>query len=430
MASTKTKTAIAVGLVIAVIGGTAMLLVRNALGPTAVRTGQPLAAPMAAAQEAVEARPAAPAPIRAAAVASAPVSLAETLRQCLMQSPEDVRHGRFLSLLETMQAKDTRVFMEVLAEFRAKGVRLQFERQAFWRRRAQVDPEQALADLQEVARNLPRDATNPERPANSAEAHEAADNLNQFFRSWGGSDPTSAGLWLTAHMNDPFFSVAAVGFLDGYAATDPAAATGFVLSSLRPGDPRLGPAANRIAAAVIQQSNAGAAVKWFEQLPTDDAGTAMRSAVVREIGDQLIQEDLETAKAFVGSQADKPWRDWQAIKSVADRYSSQDPAAAMAWIAGLAPDPSNGAIAGVGVVARHWFQNDPAGFQQWMEANQPTQSRVFAQAAGECAAIAAPTDYNKAVAWLNQIPAVYPLVRQNFERQVQAYAPKTVAAPH
>jgi RNA polymerase sigma factor (sigma-70 family) len=431
MAWTKTKTAIAVGLAVAVTGGTVTLIVRNTLVSGRVQTAEIRAGPAPSVPPPADVKPAAHPPTPVVAPASAPpTSLVDTLRKCLMESSDDVRHGRFLSLLETMQAKDTRAFMDILGEFRAKGARLDFERQAFWRRRAQVDPGQALADLQEMAGNLPRNPTHPANPADTAETHEAADSLNQFFRSWGGLDPTSAATWLKAHIDDPFFSVAAIGFVDGYAANDPAAATHFVLDSLAAGDPRLGPAARQIASAVMQQSNAGAAVKWFEQLPTDDAGAAMRRAAVGEIGHQLIQDDLEAAKAFVGGQADKPWRDWHTIDSVAERYSGEDPAAAMSWISTLTPDPSNGAITGVGVVARMWFERDPAGFQQWLEANQPTQSRVFAQAAGECAAMSAPTDYNKALAWLNQIPAAYPTVRQNFERQVQAYAPKTAAAPH
>jgi len=424
MAWTKMKTVVAVATVLAIAGGTATVLINS--GETPAKPASPAPVPAVEGSPAAPPKPVvAPPPVTTqppiVAQPSPPVSIVDELRQCLQNPAEDSRHRRFLELLDSMGRADTRGFMNLLSEARKRGLDLQFEWEAFWRRRGQIDPDQALSDLAGWSQKV-RPGNAGANTGKSSEDYDLLDSYGQFFRGWAATDSQSARNWLNSHPDDPQRMAAFAGFVDGYATRDPAGATDFLLGSGTPGTQEFNIAARRICAQVIQQGDVAAATKWFDQLPKDGTGLSARQSVVGEIADRLIDQDLSAARTWVGDQSDKPWRDYQSINAVATRFSAQDPAGAMAWITSLAPDPGNGSVTGVGTIVRNWFASDPAGLEQWLTANQPSGSRAFAQAAGECAVMWAPKDYSKAQQWLNQIPATFPKVRQNFQAGVDAAA--------
>lgn len=424
MATTKLKTALAA----LMVGGVAVplfLKYQSATKPPAeTQIQQPQAGqPVAENQDLVDsssdaAKNVAPA---ASVVPEQPTesALLAAFRRCLLDPSEDSRHATFLQLLQSMQAADTRPVLALLEEFRKRGADLSFEQRAFWRRRGELDPEQALADLDQLA----------------GDAHHASgtrrieEAMTQLFRGWASKDPRAAATWLIVHQNDPHARGAFVGFMDSYARSDATGATDAVLTKFKPDDPRFNTAISTVFKAVVESSSTSDAVAWFQQLPTDQAGIKARQSVAPRMAERLMDQDPPTARAWVAEQASTPWRSWQAIDTVADSYAATDPAGAMAWISGLPPDANNGSITGVGMVVRQWARSDPAALENWIASNQDANSRLLAQVLGDYAAVVARQDYHKAVALLNQIPDQYAKVRANFTPSVQRHAPRTQQEP-
>ena len=341
-------------------------------------------------------------------------ALLAAFRRCLLDPSEDNRHATFVRLLQSMQASDTPPVLALLEEFRKRGADLTFEQRAFWRRRGELDPEQALADLD----NLSKDAPHASGTRRIAEA------MTQLFRGWTSSNPRAAATWLILHQNDPNAKGAFFGFMDTYARSDATAATDAALTMFKPDDPRFNAAISTVCNAIVESRSTSDAVMWFQQLPTNEAGTKARQSVGSKMAERLLDQDPSTARAWVEEQAGTPWRSWQAIDTVADAFAATDPAAAMEWISSLPPDANNGSITGVGMVVRRWARSDPGSLENWIASNQGSNSRLLAQVLGDYAAVVAPRDYDKAVALLNQIPDQYAKVRANFTAGVQRHAPQ------
>ena len=232
----------------------------------------------------------------------------------------------------------------------------------------------------------------------------------QFFRGWTASDPQAAArsAWRPRRSSA---ICRRIGRIRGcYAARDPAGAADFLLSSANPRDPEFTIAAQRIGEQLLQHGDSAAAKKWFEQLPTDDAGVSPRKTVIgrnRRPTDE--RGSSHAAKTFVGDRPTNPGETGSPLTRSATRSAAENPSSRD--VTGFPRSRPTRTM----VPSRAWGLSSetgsPAIRRDWSngcKANQPSGSRAFAQAAGECAVLSAQTDYNRALEWLNQIPSHLP----------------------
>lgn len=245
-----------------------------------------------------------------------------------------------LDLLEFMTPENAERVRRVLSESEAKGVRLQFARKAFWTTWGEIDPSGAFTS--------------------ALSEEESGTNLHNLFRGWSAVDPVSAERWLRENPDAPHYGSMVSALAANLAAINPSRTTEFVLS-LPLDDESRQRCLSEIAGTLWKMSGPERLELWFEGLAEPTKQLAFNEAAGR-----IKDGDLEYAKQWFASQADKPWRDDDYYLELVQRYGVQDPAAAAAWVVSL--PPRAGAIYPIGTskVMEQWTLKDPPAASGWL----------------------------------------------------------------
>ena len=282
-------------------------------------------------------------------------ALAARFGTAMLQSSPFKRQADFVHALETLRPEDADGLIALFDRLDRQGLQFPAEWEAFYERWSAVDPERALAH--------PR----------------AQGMINVALRGWAARDPAAAGAWLRAHESAENFEPAFLGYVEGYAGKDLAAATRMAMESVPAGNATFWKVGEALAEAAVRQGQLHGMEAWYDALPDQGDGTLKRAAFGHVWWRELHAGDQQ-GMDWLSQQAANPWRGDQQYGEMADRVAQRDPAAALGWLEKLPPSPNDGKWPGLGRVLRRWGQSDPQGLQTWLQDSQASAFRDAARA--------------------------------------------------
>ena len=289
-------------------------------------------------------------------------ALAARFGTAMLQSSPFKRQADFVHALETLKPEDADGLIALFDRLDRQGLHFPAEWQAFYQQWGAVDPERALAHA-----------------LKEPDTDWAPGAMKDALRGWAARDPAAAGAWLRAHESAENFEPAFLGYVEGYADKDLAAATRMAMESVPPGNATFWKVGETLAEAAVRQGQLHGMEAWYDALPDQGDGTLKRAAFghvwwrERHAGDQQAMD-------WLAGQAANPWRGDQQYGEMADLVAQRDPTAALGWLEKLPPSPNDGKWPGLGRVLRRWQQADPQGLQTWLQDPQADAFRDAARA--------------------------------------------------
>ncbi len=275
----------------------------------------------------------------------------------------------FAELILTMDATSAGGIFEELKSRRNQGSDEQMT--LFLRAWGQIDGSAAMEAVDEFRKD----------PRRQAQAGIAA------ISGWASQDPEGAKAYLATVDNEMARGVLTQGIVSGMASTDPDAATDYVLEldqiqrtqvaqedtseerrqwfdrgRAYAFDRQLDTIAT--AQIALGMSNATA---WAENLPE---GTIKASAFDR-IADRFASEDPAAAAEWVRSHANQEYAE-RAVREVAEELGREDPEQAVRWVADLPETTQSGAIS---QSMERWTREDPVAAGNFLQDMAPSNSR-------------------------------------------------------
>ena len=292
-----------------------------------------------------------------------------TVSQFLGERDPLVANQLFAELILSMDASSAQGIFEELRKRRGDGSEAQMT--LFLRAWGQLDGASAMKAIEGMSRD----------PRRQAQAGIAA------ITGWASTDPEGAKAHLEGIENGMVKGVLAQGIVNGLASSDPDAATDFVLeldqaqrsaaanSSAEEGERQwwdrgrayaFDRQLDTIATAQIALGMPNATA-WAENLPE---GTIKASAFDR-IADRFASEDPAAAAEWVRSHADQEYAE-RAVREVAEELGREDPEQAVRWVADL-PDATQSRA--ISQSMERWTREDPVAAGSFLQDMAPSESR-------------------------------------------------------
>ena len=275
----------------------------------------------------------------------------------------------FAELILSMDATSAGGIFEELKSRRNQGSDEQMT--LFLRAWGQIDGSAAMEAVDEFRKD----------PRRQAQAGIAA------ISGWASKDPEGAKAYLATVDNEMARGVLTQGIVSGMASTDPDGATDYVLeldqiqrTQVAEGDTSeerrqwfdrgrayaFDRQLDTIATAQIALGMPNATA-WAENLPE---GTIKASAFDR-IADRFASEDPAAAAEWVRSHADQEYAE-RAVREVAEELGREDPEQAVRWVADLPETTRSGAIS---QSMERWTREDPVAAGNFLQDMAPSNSR-------------------------------------------------------
>ena len=304
------------------------------------------------------------------------------INRSLGQEGTRVTVGQFLNERDPLLAN--RIFAELILSMDASSAGGIFE--DLKARRAQGSDEQMALFLRawgqlDGTAAMEAVATIEGDPRRQAQAGIAA------ISGWASKDPEGAKAHLTTVDSEMVRGVLTQGIVSGMASTDPDRATDYVLELDQIQRDQVADADTRderrqwldrgrayafdrqldtIATAQIALGMT-TATAWAENLPE---GTIKASAFDR-IADRFASEDPAAAAEWVRSHADQDYAE-RAVREVAEELGREDPEQAVRWVADL-PDANQSRA--ISQSMERWTREDPVAAGNFLQDMAPSESR-------------------------------------------------------
>lgn len=262
----------------------------------------------------------------------------------------------FLRQLETLTAVEAPELRQLIYDLNREGLQLPDEWEAFIQRWGELDGQAAA-----------------EHALSKAGEVWVPGGLRIILTGWAARDPAGAADWLNNHADSPFFDTALQGIISGVAETDPAAATRTALASLPEGNRDLaGQLMEQLADAVVRTGKNPALLEWFDNLPDQVNGTAVKNAAFGHVWWRLQTADIHSAASWLADKANEPWRNDRQYGETTHMLARNDPAAALDWAGSLPPSSVDGRWPGVNTTLRDWLAKDPAAASAYINSRPAT----------------------------------------------------------
>ena len=292
-----------------------------------------------------------------------------TIGQFLNERDPLLANRMFAELILSMDASSAGGIFEELKNKRGQGSDEQMT--LFLRAWGQIDGSAAMEAIDEFKRD----------PRRQAQAGIAA------ISGWASKDPEGAKAYLASVDNEMARGVLTQGIVSGMASTDPDGATDYVLELDQIQRARVADSDTRderrqwldrgrayafdrqldtIATAQIALGMPNATA-WAENLPE---GTIKASAFDR-IADRYASEDPAAAAEWVRNHADQEYAE-RAVREVAEELGKEDPEQAVRWVADLPDATRSGAIS---QSMERWTREDPVAAGNFLQDMAPSESR-------------------------------------------------------
>ena len=268
------------------------------------------------------------------------------MRTAMAEPNEHRKQKALLDLFEYLTPQNAEAVRGLFFEFDKVGVRQGFAWEAFWTRWGEVDGAGAMRYLRD-------------HPDEGGQEW----SYNNMMAGWAATDPAAARGWLLANGDDPHLRESLSGYAREAARADLSRTTRDVFASSQDNGvvfwavSALCDAANRAGIGGVQ--------KWFDTLSPKEKAIAFEHAQWR-----INDAPVEVAAEWFRQQAGEPWRDDKHLGLLAQKYVAKDPLAALAWLAALPPSSQTGEFAGLLPALETWTRLDGTASAQWLNGRE------------------------------------------------------------